>query len=102
MITTDDFIDLLEQQQLVKESVARQLRAKASQDDSRITPQSILKYLVKKELVTRAQARVLLETTLVVSDKAESSILGLTPLTSQAVSQPRAARPRRRWHLRCM
>ena len=93
MITTDDFIDLLEQQQLVKESVARQLRAKASQDDSRITPQSILKYLVKKELVTRAQARVLLETTLVVSDKAESSILGLTPLTSQSVNPPRPSAP---------
>lgn len=91
MITTDDFIDLLEQQKLVKEGVARQLRAKSSQGDSRITPQSILKYLVKKELVTRAQARVLLETTLIVSDKAESSILGLTPLVNQPVKQPQPA-----------
>jgi outer membrane protein assembly factor BamB len=85
VITTDAFIDLLEQQKLIKEGVARQLRAKSSQGDSRITPQSILKYLVKKELVSRAQARVLLETTLVVSDKAESSILGLAPLASPPV-----------------
>jgi len=93
VITTDDFIDLLEQQKLVKEGVARQLRAKSSQGDSRITPQSILKYLVKKELVTRAQARVLLETTLVVSDKAESSILGLTPFTNEAVSRSHSSTP---------
>ena len=93
MITTDEFIDLLEQQQLIKESVARQLRAKSSQGDSRITPQSILKYLVKKELVTRAQARELLDTTLVVSDKAESSILGLAPLASQVVSPSRPSAP---------
>lgn len=92
-MTTDDFIDLLEQQRLVQDGVARQLRAKSRQGDSRITPQSILKYLVKKDLVSRAQARVLLETTLVVSDKAESSILGLAPLGSAAAPRPPQTAP---------
>jgi outer membrane protein assembly factor BamB len=87
VISTDDFIDLLEQQKLVKANVAQQLRAKAKQGDSRITPKSILKYLVKKELITREQAKELLETTLVVSEKAESSILGLTPLTDEVIAR---------------
>jgi outer membrane protein assembly factor BamB len=77
---TEAFIDLLEARQLVPDKVVRQLRAKLAQGDDRITANSILKYLVKKELVTRRQAKELLETTLVVSNKAESSILGLVPL----------------------
>jgi hypothetical protein len=87
VISTEDFIALLENRALVAGSVARQLRAKAAQGDARITPKSILKYLVKKELVTRAQAKELLETTLTVSDKAESSILGLSPLTDAQIEQ---------------
>jgi len=78
-MTNDDFIDLLDQKRLVPTNLARQLRAKAA-SDQRITPRSILKYLVKKEIVSRAQAKELLETTLTVSAKAESSILGLAPL----------------------
>ena len=79
-MTNDEFIDLLQQQQLIPGAIARQLRAKADQGDARVTPKSILKYLVKKELVSRTRAKQLLETTLIVSDKAESSILGLVPL----------------------
>jgi outer membrane protein assembly factor BamB len=90
-MTTDDFINLLEQRQLAPAGIARQLRAKAAQGDQRINPKSILKYLVKKEIVTRAQAKELLETTLIVSDNAESSILGLTPLID--VPDSRSAKP---------
>ena len=79
-MTTNDFIDILQQRKLVPSNVIAQLRKKIEQGDDRITPKSILKYLVKKELVSRANAKALLETTLVVSDKAESSILGLSPL----------------------
>lgn len=93
MISTDQFIDLLERQKLIKANVAQQLRAKAQQGDSRITPKSILKYLVKKELVTRAQAKELLETTLTVSEKAESSILGISPLVPEALSQSALSEP---------
>src|ERR687897_1410253 len=89
-MTTDDFIDLLDQKRLVPTNLARQLRAKAA-SDQRITPKSILKYLVKKEIVSRAQAKELLETTLTVSAKAESSILGLAPLPD--VPEPRSAKP---------
>jgi len=85
-MTTEDFIDLLAERQLVPTPIVRQLRAKASQGDHRITPDSILKFLVKKNLVTRPQAKELLETTLVVSDKAESSILGVAPPTLQFAS----------------
>lgn len=83
-MTTDDFISLLERNSLAPASVIRQLRAKAAQGDDRITPQAILKYLVKKEIVSRARAKELLETALTVSNKAESSILGLSPLPEAA------------------
>ena len=69
-MTTEEFIDLLQQQQLVSSGIARQLREKAAKGDSRITPKSILKYLVKKEIVSRTAAKRLLETTIIVSDKA--------------------------------
>lgn len=77
---TEDFLDILEQRQLVSTEIVGKLRAKARQSDTRITAKSVLKYLVKKELVTRRQAKELLATTLTVNDKAESSILGFVPL----------------------
>src|SRR5262245_37901516 len=77
---TEEFIDILEDRGLVPPRVTRQLRAKVAEGVSRITADSILKYLVKKELITRRQAKELLRTTLVVTDKTESSILGLVPL----------------------
>jgi hypothetical protein len=79
-MTTEDFISLLERNSLAPSNVIRQLRAKAAQGDDRITPQAILKYLVKKEIVSRTRAKELIQTALTVSDKAESSILGLSPL----------------------
>src|SRR6185436_10562677 len=91
-MNTEAFIDLLEARQLVPERVVRQLRAKVSQGDARVTASSILKYLVKKELVSQRQAKELLETTLVVSNKAESSILGLVPLP-EVEGQPKQRRP---------
>jgi PQQ-like domain len=90
-MTTDEFIDLLERRKLAPEKTVRQLRAKAAQGDERITPKSILKYLVKKEIVSRSQAKQLLETTLVVSTKTESSILGLLPLAD--IPETRPAKP---------
>lgn len=79
-MTTAEFIDILEQRQLVSASIVRQLREKTGEGGRRITARSLLKYLVKKELLTRSQAKQLLETTLTVSPSAESSILGLIPL----------------------
>ena len=94
-MTTDGFIDTLQQQQLIPGNLAKQLRAKAAQGDDRITPKSILKYLVKKNIVSREQAKELLETTLVVSDKAESSILGLKPLAEEIDEPKQAKKPHR-------
>lgn len=92
-MTTHDFIDLLAERKLVSKGIAGQLRLKADQGDDRITPKSILKFLVKKELVDRATAKQLLETTLVVSDKAESSILGLAPLQDADDPAPTKSKP---------
>ncbi|MCH8839147.1 MAG: hypothetical protein IH831_00430, partial [Planctomycetes bacterium] len=77
---TEEFVDILEQRQLVSASIVRQVREKISKGDRRITAQSLLKYLVKKELLTSAQAKQLLQTTLTVSPSAESSILGIAEL----------------------
>lgn len=85
---TEDFIDLLAERQLVPSSILRQLRAKAEQGDHRITADSILKFLVKKEFVTRVQAKELLDSALIVSEKAESSILGRMPPPKLHVEPP--------------
>lgn len=79
-MNTEEFVDILEQRQLVSASIVRQVREKLCKGDHRITARSLLKYLVKKELLTRSQAKQLLETTLTVSPSAESSILGIVPL----------------------
>lgn len=92
---TEDFLDILEQRQLVSESILNQLRAKVEKGDHRVTPKSVLKYLVKKDLVTQAQARALLNSTLDVNPRTESSILGLSPLPEETAepSRPKAKKP---------
>lgn len=87
---TEDFLDILEQRRLVRGEIIAQLREKAQHGEKRITAKSVLKYLVKKELVTRQQAKDLLTTTLTVNDKAESSILGFVPLPEQPTERPAA------------
>ncbi|MCG8450850.1 MAG: PQQ-binding-like beta-propeller repeat protein, partial [Pirellulales bacterium] len=91
-MNTSDFLDILEQRDLVPQEVTAQLRKKSSQEDSRITPKAILKYLVKKELVTRRQAKQLLETTLTVTPRAESSILGMVPMPKIPSEQKKLSR----------
>ncbi|MEQ8836193.1 MAG: hypothetical protein RID07_05250, partial [Lacipirellulaceae bacterium] len=90
---TEDFLNILEDRQLVSKSIVDKIRAKVSQGDSRVTAKSVLKYLVKKELITRRQAKDLLTTTLTVSNKAESSILGFVPMAEQPDEQA-AAEPK--------
>jgi hypothetical protein len=79
-MNTNDFLDILDHRDLIPKDIVAQLRKKASQQDTRITPQAVLKYLVKKEYVTRTQAKQLLETTLTVTPLAASSIFGMVPL----------------------
>src|SRR3954451_6504238 len=93
-MTNDDFIGILDDQQLVPAAVVRQLREKIARGDARITPKSILKYLVKKELISREKAKQLLETTLIVTEKAESSILGLVPLPDMEAAAKAAREPK--------
>jgi len=76
----EEFVSILEQRQLVSASIVKQVREKISRGDRRITSRSLLKYLVKKDLLTRSQAKQLLQTTLTVSPSAESSILGMVAL----------------------
>ena len=79
-MTIVEFLEILADRDLVPESVVKQVRDKVEKGDRRITPKSLLKYLVQKELVTKRQAKQLLETTLTVSHNAESSILGMVPI----------------------
>lgn len=79
-MTIEDFLQILEDRDLVPQQIVTQVRAKVEKGDRRITPKSLLKYLVKKELVTKRQAKQLLETTLTVTPNAESSILGMVPI----------------------
>ena len=79
-MTIEDFLEILEDRDLVPSSIVTQVRAKVEKGDRRITPRSLLKYLVKKEFVTKRQAKQLLETTLTVTPSAESSILGMVPM----------------------
>ncbi|NOY42428.1 MAG: PQQ-binding-like beta-propeller repeat protein [Planctomycetes bacterium] len=76
-MNTEEFLDILQQRGLVPESILESLRAKVQQGDRRITAKSVLKFLVKKELISRPLAKQLLNTTLTVTSNAESSILGL-------------------------
>ncbi|MCH2115285.1 MAG: PQQ-binding-like beta-propeller repeat protein [Pirellulales bacterium] len=75
----NDFLDILQQRDLVAPAIVDQLRQKASAGDGRVTPQAVLKYLVKNELVSRDHAKQLLKTALTVAPHAESSILGVAP-----------------------
>ena len=79
-MTIEDFLKILQDRDLVPRAIVEQVRAKVEQGDRRITPKSLLKYLVKKEHLTKRQAKSLLETTLTVTPKAESSILGMVPM----------------------
>lgn len=91
-MTPDDFLDVLAERKSVSTGVIAQLRQKVRQGDHRITSKSLLKFLVKKELIDRDEAKRLLETSLIVSPGAESSILGLVPLPKRP-NQPPATPP---------
>ena len=84
----NDFLDLLEQRQMVSSRVLAQVREKVAKGDRKITSKSLLKFLVKKELITRNQAKRLLETSLTVTAAAESSILGMQVLTPEKQIKP--------------
>lgn len=79
-MTIDQFLQILLDRELVPESIVSQVRKKVAAGDRRITPKSLLKYLVQKEIVTKDQAKQLLLTTLTVTPRAESSIMGIIPM----------------------
>jgi tetratricopeptide (TPR) repeat protein len=72
------FLDILEQRRLVSASVVARLREKAAQD-YKLTPEAVLKYLVKKDLIERHVAEDLVAKELTVTAAAQSSILGIAP-----------------------
>lgn len=79
----NEFVEMLEERQLITSKVAQQVREKVAKGDRKITSKSLLKYLVKKEIITRSQAKQVLETSLTVTAAAESSILGMQALTPE-------------------
>ncbi|NOZ40947.1 MAG: PQQ-binding-like beta-propeller repeat protein [Planctomycetes bacterium] len=94
-MTIEDFLEILEQRDLVPQAIVQQVRTKVEKGDRRITPQSLLKYLVIREIVSRPQAKELLQTTLTVTPNAESSILGMAvmPNVAEKDKQPAAKPP---------
>jgi len=88
-MTIEDFLEILEQRDLVPMAIVKQVRTKVEKGDRRITPKSLLKYLVKKELITKPQAKQLLATTLTVTPHAESSILGMAATPQVPASSKR-------------
>ncbi len=86
-MTIEDFLKILEENDLVPQQIVLQVRDKVEKGDRRITPGSLLKFLVKKEYVTKQQAKQLLETTLTLSPRAESSVLGMLPMPTKAPQQ---------------
>ncbi len=91
-MTIEDFLEILQDRDLVPAPVVEQVRSKVAKGDRRITPKSLLKYLVKKEYVTKRQAKQLLETTLTVTPNAESSILGMVPMPKMpAAEKPKSS-----------
>ncbi|MEM9352767.1 MAG: PQQ-binding-like beta-propeller repeat protein, partial [Planctomycetota bacterium] len=82
------FLDVLEERGLVSASIVGKIREKVSKGDKRLTSKSILKYLVKKDLVTRRQAKDLLASVLSVTASAESSILGISVLPQMPEEPP--------------
>ncbi len=99
-MTTEQFIDALEDRELVTSDLARQLRAKAADGDGRVTPQAILKFLVKTNALTQWKAdeirAELLEATLAASSPPSES-LELAPLgedDEEAGDRPSSSRAR--------
>jgi len=87
-MNTEDFLDILEQRDLVPAAALEGIREKIQLGKHRITAKSVLKFLVKRELITRRQAKQLLETTLTVATNAESSILGIITAKDLSAEPP--------------
>ncbi len=77
---TEDFLNLLEQRELLPPRIVEKVRDKLQHSGHRLTSEALLKYLVQRKLLGRRTAKQLLETVLVVDDQAESSILGYPAL----------------------
>jgi len=87
---TEEFLDILELRQIVDASLVAKMREKALTSDRHISAKSVLKYLVKKELVSKRLAKELLDTVLTVSHISESSILGALPVLKPVADSPTA------------
>jgi outer membrane protein assembly factor BamB len=82
-----EFIDALERRDVVGGDLARKLRAKAIAGDHHITPEAVLKYLVKHGTISGQQAEELELSLLNVLGGGESEILNLMPLPDDPQSQ---------------
>jgi hypothetical protein len=80
-MTVYELIGYLDERRLISASVAARLRERISPDSTSLTPQDLLEYLVKKDLMGREKAVELVDTVLTTSAE-ESSIF------SDAVAMP--------------
>jgi outer membrane protein assembly factor BamB len=82
-MSTEEFISELEEQGVVDADLARQLRAKASDDGGRVTPEAILKFLVKTDVITDWKSDELAATLLTPAAADGPEILDLQPLDDE-------------------
>lgn len=85
-MTTAEFIDALEDQRVVDADLARQLRAKAIDGGHRVTPEAILKYLVKTDVVTKWRSEELsamLRNEPPPAPRREADVLNLVPIEEE-------------------
>jgi outer membrane protein assembly factor BamB len=97
-MTTDEFIDTLAAQQVVDAELARQLRAKAAEGGRRVTPEAILKFLVKTDVITQwkgDELAALLQTAAPPGvGRADEPLLDLAPIEEDA-DEPAVRRSRK-------
>jgi outer membrane protein assembly factor BamB/tetratricopeptide (TPR) repeat protein len=86
-VKTEEFLNLLEQRQLLPPRIVAKVREKLERQSHHLTSEALLKYLVQKELLGRRTAEQLLETVLEVNSHAESSILGTSWTSKKSPSE---------------
>ncbi len=90
-MTTEEFIAALEENQTIDADLARQMRSKAEDGGARVTPEAILKFLVKTDVITAWKGEELAAMLLTASSAVEEpEILDLQPLPEgEEEDQPR-------------
>lgn len=90
-MTTEQFIDALASQQVIDADLARQLRAKAAEGGRRVTPEALVKFLVKTDVITQwkgDELTVMLQSEAPQPTNQADDILELAPIEEDSSAAP--------------